>query len=206
MKRWVMLMLAILTVVTLSACGESDNEQKDDQGQGDQNEEDQGNSEGSNDSIDNATEEEEVLVSLDDVDGNVVATATLTEDKSGVKIKLEGENLAEGTHAFHIHEKGTCEAPDFKSAGGHYNPTDDNHGKEDPEGPHAGDFDNIEVGEDGKVNIEMTTDKVTLEKGQDNTLYTDEGTALVIHAEADDYTSQPSGDAGERIACGVIGE
>lgn len=200
MKRWTILLLAILFVVTLNACGE------DDKGQDDQNEKEQNKSEDTNDSTNHASEEAKVSVSMEDADGNTVATATLTEDDAGVNIKLDGEGLPEGTHAFHIHEKGACEQPDFKSAGGHYNPTGNNHGKDDPEGPHAGDFDNIEVAEDGTVSTELTTDNVTLKKGQDNTLFTDEGTALVIHAGADDYKSQPSGDAGDRIACGVIGE
>src|SRR5699024_7499207 len=99
---------------------------------------------------------------------------------------------------------GACETPDFESAGDHYNPTDANHGFDDPDGPHAGDLENIEVSEDGTVSAERTADMVTLEEGQDNTLFTEDGTALVIHSEADDYESQPSGDAGDRIACGVI--
>jgi Cu-Zn family superoxide dismutase len=184
--------------VIISACSSGSDDEQKSQGQHSSNGEDATESE------DNATDEEEVLVSLDNADEEVVATATITEDNEGVHIKLEGEDLPEGTHAFHIHEKGICEAPDFESAGGHYNPEDKNHGKEDPDGPHAGDFDNIEVGKDGKVNEEFTTDKVTLEKGKENTLYTDEGTSLVIHAGADDYKSQPSGDAGDRIACGAI--
>lgn len=120
-----------------------------------------------------------------------------------VNFSLSG--MAPGEHGFHIHETGSCEQPDFESAGGHYNPTDANHGMDDPEGPHAGDMKNIEVSEDGTVNTEVTADMVTLEEGQDNTLFTEDGTALVIHSGADDYETQPSGDAGDRIACGVIG-
>lgn len=196
MKHLMSVMFIVFLALVLSACGGNDNDKK-------ANENDKKET---TDPVENATDEEDVLVSLNNTAGNVVATATLTEDDAGVHIKLVGKDLPEGTHAFHIHEKGACETPDFKSAGGHYNPTDDNHGKDDPEGPHAGDFDNIEVGKDGTVDIELTTDKVTLEKGQENTLYTDDGTSLVIHAEADDYKSQPSGDAGDRIACGVIGK
>jgi len=145
-------------------------------------------------------------VSLKNADGTVVATATLTPADGGVHVVLDVDGLPEGTHAFHVHEKGVCEPPDFESAGGHYNPTNMKHGKLNPEGPHAGDFDNIEVDKNGKAHVEFTTNQVTLEKGKENTLYTDEGTSLVIHADPDDYKSQPSGNAGERIACGVISE
>ncbi|MBM7600779.1 Cu-Zn family superoxide dismutase [Virgibacillus halotolerans] len=199
MKRWIALLFVITLAVMISACSGKDDEQNT-EGQN------QNQGEDATESEDSATDEEEVLVSLNDADEEVVATATLTEDDKGVNVKLEGEGLPEGTHAFHIHEKGVCDPPDFESAGGHYNPEDKNHGKDDPEGPHAGDFDNIEVGEDGKVNEAFTTDQVTLKKGEENTLYTDEGTSLVIHADEDDYKSQPAGDAGDRIACGVIGE
>lgn len=150
--------------------------------------------------------EENEVVSLKDADGNVVATATLTQENDSVHVSMDVDGLPEGTHAFHVHEKGVCEPPDFESAGGHYNPTDMKHGKLNPEGAHAGDFDNVEVDENGKAHVDFTTNQVTLEKGQDTTLYTDEGTSLVIHADPDDYKSQPAGDAGERIACGVIGE
>lgn len=199
MRRWLVLVFFIALAVVVSACSGNDDEQnKDDQNQD--------NGEDAAESGDNATDDDDVLVSLNDADGDVVATAELTEDDGGVHVKLEGDDLPEGTHAFHVHEKGDCEAPDFESAGDHYNPEDKNHGKEDPDGPHAGDFDNIEVGADGKVDEDFTTDQVTLEKGKENTLYTDEGTSLVIHADEDDYKSQPAGDAGDRIACGVIGE
>ncbi|SFK85524.1 superoxide dismutase, Cu-Zn family [Salinicoccus halodurans] len=125
--------------------------------------------------------------------------------KRMVFVNFSLSDMAPGDHGFHIHETGSCEQPDFESAGGHYNPTDANHGMDDPEGPHAGDMKNIEVSEDGTVNTEVTADMVTLEEGQDNTLFTEDGTALVIHSGADDYEMQPSGDAGDRIACGVIG-
>lgn len=203
MKRWIGFMFVIAFVVILSACGGNNDKQKENQN----SDGDEAESE-TEDAADVPEEGDEdkgnIAVSLNNVDGKVVGIATLTEDESGVHVKLEGKELPEGTHALHIHEKGACEAPDFESAGGHYNPAGNNHGKEDPNGPHAGDFDNIEVGEDGTVTKEFTTDKVTLEKGKENTLFTDDGTSLVIHAEADDYKSQPSGDAGDRIACGVI--
>lgn len=211
MKRWMFLFLAIALVVILSACGGGGNEgteedqQQDNQDTSDQqSEQTSGNMDDEADTNDAA--EGEVVVSLIDADDEVTATATLTEGDSGVDIALEGQNLPPGEHGFHIHETGACESPDFESAGSHYNPTDANHGFNDPEGPHAGDLKNIEVAEDGTVDTEVTADMVTLEQGQNNTLFPEGGTAIVIHSEADDYESQPSGDAGNRIACGVIGE
>lgn len=199
MRRWFVLVFFIALAVVISACSGNDDEQNTDN-------QDQENDKNATESEEDATDEDDVSVSLNDADGDVAATAELTEDDDGVQVKLEGDGLPEGTHAFHVHEKGDCEAPDFESAGDHYNPEDKNHGKEDPDGPHAGDFDNIKVGADGKVDEDFTTDQVTLEKGKDNSLFTDEGTSLVIHADEDDYKSQPSGDAGDRIACGVIGQ
>lgn len=152
------------------------------------------------------SEEDSVTVTLINNDEEEVATAELTEDETGVNIALTGENLSPGEHGFHIHNAGACEAPDFDSAGEHYNPTDANHGFDDPDGPHAGDLENIEVNEDGTVSAEVTADMVTLEKDADNTLFTEEGTSLVIHSEGDDYSTQPSGDAGDPVACGVISE
>lgn len=204
----------ILFIAVLAACGE-DNEGGNDIGEGTETEndvtqEDPGSQEGADstneETPDNAAAEEEVLVSMQDTEGNVVATATLTEDDAGVHILLEAENLPPGTKGFHIHENAACEAPDFESAGGHYNPTDANHGFDDPEGPHAGDLPNIEVQEDGTANETVTADTVTLDQDGENSLYADGGTALVIHSDEDDYVSQPAGDAGDRIACGVISE
>lgn len=210
MKRWILSFIIAVITVVLSACGGNEEEQQDETSQENQGQEEQNNGSSTGDSdeeqTDNATEEEEVLVSLNDADGQVVATATLVKGESGVDITLEGTDLPAGTHGFHIHETGTCEAPDFKSAGGHFNPTDANHGFDDPDGPHAGDLPNIEAAEDGTVNEEVTAEMVTLEKDQDNSLYKEGGTALMIHSKADDNKSQPSGDAGDRIACGVIGE
>lgn len=210
MKRWILFLFIATIAAVLSACGGNEEEQQDETSQDNQSQEEQDNGGNSGDSdeeqTDNATEEEEVLVSLNDADGQVVATATLVKGEAGVDITLEGTDLPAGTHGFHIHETGTCEPPDFKSAGGHFNPTDANHGFDDPEGPHAGDLPNIEVAEDGTINEEVTAEMVSLEKDQDNSLYKEGGTALMIHSKADDNKSQPSGDAGDRIACGVIGE
>lgn len=137
-------------------------------------------------------------------DGKSVGTVELLQNDNGVMVKLQAEGLPPGQHGIHFHEKGTCETPDFESAGGHFNPTDASHGLEHDEGPHAGDLPNIEVSEDGTIDTEFLAKNVTLTLGEDNSLLQEGGTALVIHAGEDDGKSQPSGDSGERIVCGEI--
>ncbi|MBY7144885.1 superoxide dismutase family protein [Virgibacillus sp. NKC19-3] len=202
MRRWIMIIFILVLAVILPACGGNAEEQEDQ----DQETQPEENTDEESEQT-NAMDEEEKLVSLSDQDGDVVGTATLTEGESGVTIEFEGTDLPAGTHGFHIHENPSCDpSEDFESAGEHFNPTEANHGFDDPDGPHAGDLPNMEVREDGTVEEEVTADMVTLEKDQDHSLYANGGTALMIHSDADDYTSQPSGDAGDRIACGVIEE
>lgn len=135
-------------------------------------------------------------------DGKKVGIVTFTETPYGVLIIAEITNLLPGTHAFHIHEQGKCEPP-FKSAGGHFNPYGKEHGILNSKGFHAGDLPNIHVGQNGKLTFEIVAHEVTLGKGE-NSLNDDNGSAIVIHEGADDYTSDPAGNAGTRIACGVI--
>jgi Cu-Zn family superoxide dismutase len=135
--------------------------------------------------------------------GQKVGEARLEETPHGVKINLKVENLPPGIHAFHIHEKGVCEAPDFLSAGPHFNPFHKKHGMKNPEGAHAGDLPNLVVDEEGRESLEVIAPNVTLKEGE-NSLFRPGGTSLVIHAQADDYLTDPAGNAGARIACGVI--
>ncbi len=133
-----------------------------------------------------------------------IGTAELNEVAKGVVVELKADGLPPGLHGFHFHEKGVCEAPSFESAGAHFNPTDAKHGAEHEEGPHAGDLPNIEVDEEGSVNVTVNAEDVSLSDNDDVSLVDSDGTALVIHENPDDGKTQPTGDAGDRIACGVI--
>jgi superoxide dismutase, Cu-Zn family len=135
--------------------------------------------------------------------GQKIGTAVLTPSAAGVKIAVNARQLAPGTHAFHIHAVGKCEGPDFKSAGGHFNPDGKQHGKDNPNGPHAGDMLNFEAAPDGTAKFSIVNASVSLEQGT-NSLFHEGGTSLVIHEKADDYKTDPAGNAGNRIACGVI--
>lgn len=195
MKRLLFLLILLIALFALAACGGGTNTDSDQQNNMDkQNSQNEGNSGKS------------VTVDLQSGKDESAGTATLEQVTDGVKVTLEGKNIPKGTHGFHIHENGKCEAPDFKSAGGHFNPGDTDHGFDTSEGPHAGDMPNITVGEDGTVKMSYVAENVTLEKGQDNSLLGDGGRALVIHQGKDDGKSQPSGDAGDRFACGTISE
>ncbi len=140
---------------------------------------------------------------LMDASGRDVGTAHLSEDGEGVRILLEVHGLTAGRKGVHIHETGNCEPPDFKSAGAHFNPAAKQHGTDNPQGPHAGDLPNIEVGKDGTGRLDTTTDRVTLGEGA-SSLFDADGSALVVHADPDDYKTDPSGNSGDRIACAVI--
>jgi Cu-Zn family superoxide dismutase len=142
---------------------------------------------------------------LKDKNGKEVGEANLTQVKLGVLIRLSVKGIEPGEHAFHVHAVGKCEPP-FTSAGGHFNPASHKHGLEAPQGAHAGDMPNLFVPQSGDLKTEVLNTMITLAKGQPNSVFDADGSALVIHAKADDNKTDPAGDAGDRIACGVVTE
>jgi superoxide dismutase, Cu-Zn family len=150
-----------------------------------------------------ANDRPSATVTLKDTKGATVGEALLTDTPHGVLVRATFNDLPPGDHAFHIHEHGRCEAP-FESAGGHFNPKGAHHGYLNPKGTHAGDMPNVAIQKDGKATVEVLAPGVTLAKGKAGSLLDGDGAALVVHAGPDDYKSDPAGNAGDRLACGVI--
>ncbi|WP_240968220.1 superoxide dismutase family protein [Paenibacillus aquistagni] len=139
-----------------------------------------------------------------DSKGSKMGTATFTQLAKGVQVDVKVAGLKPGLHGIHIHETGKCEQPDFKSAGGHFNPSMKEHGFDNPNGEHAGDIPNLVAGPDGTAEAQFVVTTVTLQKGVPNSLLKGGGTALIIHADPDDMHTNPAGNAGDRIGCAVI--
>jgi Cu-Zn family superoxide dismutase len=151
----------------------------------------------------NAAAAQTAKATLKSADGKDVGSAELKQTAGGVLIAITLKGIAPGQHAVHIHEVGKCEPP-FTSAKGHFNPDKHKHGLMADNGGHAGDMPNLHVPASGELSVEILNKAVTLKKGAANSVFDDDGSALVIHAKADDYKSDPAGEAGDRIACGVI--
>lgn len=149
-------------------------------------------------------------VPLGTPDGAIAAYATMEQGDDGVTIRVEStvdSTLEPGTHGIHIHEVGACDASGstpYQSAGGHLNPDDSSHGGPEDEDSHAGDLGNLEVNEDGTIEFEITTDRVSLDRDAENSLMGPSGSAILIHAGEDDLETDPSGESGDRVACGII--
>jgi Cu-Zn family superoxide dismutase len=140
---------------------------------------------------------------LRSADGRLVGTALITEVSGGVHIVLEVRGLPHGPKAVHLHEVGRCEPPRFTSAGEHFNPDGKQHGLQNPAGPHAGDLPNLTVGEDGTGRLETVNPRVSLRAGPSSIL-DGAARALIVHASPDDHRTEPTGNSGARLACGVL--
>jgi superoxide dismutase, Cu-Zn family len=141
-------------------------------------------------------------VELKDAQGKAVGDIIIWDRGPGIALELKLHDLTPGEHAIHFHQTPKCEEPDFKSAGGHFNPDGKKHGFDNPDGHHAGDMKNFTVGANGKATARLEDNDVTLKDGPHSLL--SNGAAIVVHAKADDYKTDPSGNSGDRVACGVI--
>jgi Cu-Zn family superoxide dismutase len=145
-----------------------------------------------------------VRADLRAVSGVAMARATATQVGDSIRVRIEAVGMRAGAYGAHLHTVGRCDAPDFASAGPHWNPTGQQHGKNNPRGMHKGDLPNLAVGTDGRGSFEFTIPRASI-SGGGTPLLDPDGAAVVIHTAADDYRTDPSGNSGGRMACGVLG-
>ena len=141
---------------------------------------------------------------LRNASGATIGVLLLTPSTGGLRISGALASLPAGMHGFHLHAVGKCDAPDFSTAGAHLNPSSAHHGLENPLGPHAGDLPNITANSSGAPTVDLSTPRVTLDANPSGGLFDSDGTSIVVHAAADDQKTDPAGNSGARIACGVI--
>jgi Cu-Zn family superoxide dismutase len=162
-----------------------------------------------NEAPDGGPIQEAPAVPLVAADGKVLGEVAAGDSAEGAVLRLTAQSLPPGVHGAHIHDVGLCEGPTFESAGPHWNPENKEHGLQNPQGPHRGDLPNLTVGGDGRAEVTMTVQGSNLSGsrayGFSNTILDENGAALVIHAGADDFKTDPSGNSGDRIACAVLG-
>ena len=139
-----------------------------------------------------------------DPSGSPIGSVSFVEQRQNVRIEISVTKLPPGIHGVHLHAVGKCDGPEFASAGPHFNPTGAVHGVANRNGPHAGDLPNLTVGTDGRGTLVAFTSLVDLAPGASQSLLRPTGTSIVIHASADDEKTDPSGNTGARIACGVV--
>jgi superoxide dismutase, Cu-Zn family len=151
----------------------------------------------------NAGAQNQARADLKDSAGKTIGSAVLSEREGGVLITVNVKGLPQGLHAVHVHTVGKCDAPAFTSAGGHFNPRNKKHGLKNPDGPHAGDLPDMFVNKDGMGRYEALMESMTLGAGE-TSVFDADGSAIVVHATADDNVTDPAGNSGDRIACGVI--
>jgi Cu-Zn family superoxide dismutase len=148
---------------------------------------------------------QEVKVKLVNSGGQPAGTVTFRQVKKGVKMTIKLENIPFGEHAVHIHQNAVCDAPDFHAAGGHFNPSGKHHGFQNPDGHHAGDLPgNVSVGENHRGEASFVLTDISLDPNLPDSIFANGGTSVVVHEHADDQKSDPSGNSGNRIACGVV--
>jgi len=143
------------------------------------------------------------VAELKNTSGQPVGTARFTQAGNVVRILVEATGLPPGPHGVHVHAVGKCDPPDFNSAGPHFNPTGKQHGALNPQGSHSGDLPNLTVAPDGNGRMETTTEQLSLESGP-TSVWDADGSALIVHANGDDFRTDPTGNSGARIACGVL--
>src|SRR5215510_8756 len=151
----------------------------------------------------NAHAQDQGHADIKNAEGKTIGTASVRNTKDGVLLTVTVRGLPEGLHAVHVHSVGKCEGPAFTSAGPHFNPLNKQHGLENAAGPHAGDLPDMYVEKSGAGRYEVLVDRITLGPGE-MSIFDADGSAIVIHVTADDNVTDPTGDSGDRIACGVI--